>query len=141
MIGQHLGLAASSLYAKGRDEGSSFTLKRLVSIVASGETAPVKWLAAAAPGLYVAELPPGDLMETLPLGLSRAVKEFSEFLSEAAESLRDGRLSGESLSRLKKEGMEAVSIILGFVELSQQLEQRSAGSAARAEIKVGAPDV
>ena len=118
-----LGLAASSLYAKGRDEGSSFTLKHLVTVVASGETAPVKWLSAAAPGLYVADLPKAEHVEALGPGLARTVKEFGEFLAETAEAIRDGRVTGGELARIKKEGLEAAALILGIVELARKLDK------------------
>ena len=116
-----LGLAASSLYATGREEGSSCTLRHLVTIVAAGETAPVKWLAAHAPNLFVAELPKAEYVEALHEAMAKTVKEFSEFLSEAAEAISDGRLTGPELLKIRKEGAEAAAYILGFVEMARKL--------------------
>ena len=87
--------------------------------------APMHYLARELSGVYV-PLPPGAAGECeVTRALLGTVKEFGEFAVEVSESLMDGSITAEELTRINHEGQHALSAILAVMELAGKACERN----------------
>lgn len=57
------------------------------------------------------------------VALTRAVKEFGEFIAEAGADLQDGRISDNELARIEREGAQALASIQRLLSVVSGINQ------------------
>ena len=94
---------------------------------AAGTILPLVSMARAM-GCVVVPLPDPEVSdEALMAGVLTAVREFGDFVAEAAEDVRDGKIPDYQLDRIQKEGGEAIAAITAFIRLAEQVNQQQRG--------------
>lgn len=88
----------------------------------TGSDAPMHFLAREMGGVFVRlpALAEGELAPVQQQCLV-AVKEFGELVAATAEALMDGTITREERDTITKEGQEAVTAIMGLLQLVGQL--------------------
>ena len=93
----------------------------------TGSDAPLNFLARERGGVFVPVRSDATVAELGPAILS-SVKEFGDYAAEAARDIADGNIPADQLERILKEGQEAASAIVTFMELARAVHQRQCGS-------------
>jgi hypothetical protein len=95
---------------------------------ACGSDAPVEFLARERGGVFIrtpeAAAGGGELARTL----AASVKEFGEFMQEAAAGIADGQIPRDQFDRITKEGMEAVEAIMAMLKLARVTHEAQYGN-------------
>ncbi|MDE7065395.1 MAG: hypothetical protein K2O70_08005, partial [Desulfovibrionaceae bacterium] len=89
--------------------------------------APLNFLARERGGVFVPMRPDASAAELGPAVLA-SIKEFGDYAAEAAQDIADGQIPADQLQRLLKEGQEAATAIVTFMELARAVHQRQYGS-------------
>ncbi len=89
----------------------------------TGSDAPLNFLARERGGVFVPIRPDATAAELGPAILS-SVKEFGEYAAEAAQDIADGHIPADRLACIIKEGQEAATAIVTFMELVRAVHQR-----------------
>lgn len=93
----------------------------------TGSDAPLNFLARERGGVFVPVRPNAGATDLGPAILS-SVKEFGDYAAEAAQDIADGNIPAAQLARILKEGQEAATAIVTFMELARAVHQRQYGS-------------
>lgn len=86
-------------------------------------------MARARGGVYVPLVRDMKILDGSDLGQAvlSSVKEFGEYASESAASIADGRIPRDQLDRMEKEGQEAMTAIMSFLEMARRVHQEQYG--------------
>ena len=96
---------------------------------------PIKFLARQMGGVLFKDIKPSSALdpakvaEGLVKTLAESIKEFSEFCTDTATSIADGKIEQDELNRITKEGQEAVESILSMINLAKATHQAQEKSA------------
>ena len=93
----------------------------------TGSDAPLNFLARERGGVFVPMRPDATAADLGPAILN-SVKEFGDYAAEAARDIADGEIPADQLQRILKEGHEAATAIVTFLELVRVVHQRQYGS-------------
>jgi hypothetical protein len=93
--------------------------KLLALMEACASDAPLTFLARERGGVFIKLEQPAMHNSELVRSLAASIKEFGEFAAETAKNIADGDLPRDQLSRIEKEGHEAVEAIMGMVKLAR----------------------
>lgn len=93
----------------------------------TGSDAPLNFLARERGGVFV-PVPPNNNAADLAPAILASVKEFGEYAAEAARDIADGHIPAPRLARILKEGQEAATAIVTFMEMARAVHQRQYGS-------------
>lgn len=104
--------------------GCRFPLKKLIPLIrATGDFAILDHIEHSLGRVAIKMPKPGASEDHFYHLTMKAVKEFGELMSEMDASLADGRLTEREISRLKKEGYEAIQAIMSLLK---SIEKRHA---------------
>ena len=92
----------------------------------TGSDAPLNFLARERGGVFV-PIRPGATAAHLGPAILKSVREFGEYAAEAAQDIADGKIPADQLQRILKEGQEAATAIVTFMELARAVHQRQYG--------------
>lgn len=81
---------------------------------------PMHYIARELNGAFVEFSDNGNSLHCLTRGMAECVREFGEFIVQVAKSLEDGTITSEELTRIGKEGQEALTAILKVMELAKR---------------------
>ncbi|MFI3271997.1 MAG: phage regulatory CII family protein [Pseudomonadota bacterium] len=86
-------------------------------------------MARARGGVYVPLVRDMKVLDGSSLGQAvlSSVKEFGEYASESAASIADGRIPRDQLDRMEKEGQEAMTSIMSFLEMARRVHTEQYG--------------
>lgn len=93
----------------------------------TGSDAPLNFLARERGGVFVPMRPDATAADLGP-AILKSVREFGEYAAEAAQDIADGKIPADQLQRILKEGQEAATAIVTFMELARAVHQRQYGS-------------
>jgi len=93
----------------------------------TGSDAPLNFLARERGGVFVPLRPDATAADLGP-AILKSVREFGEYAAEAAQDIADGKIPADQLQRILKEGQEAATAIVTFMELARAVHQRQYGS-------------
>ncbi len=89
-------------------------------MIAAGSDAPMHFLAREMGGVFI-RLPGGAGAEhPLTEQVLRSVKEFGDLMSQCAEALADGRITGEERDRITREGHEVLTAVVTLLQVVGQ---------------------
>mgnify|MGYP001063823807 CR=1 FL=1 len=83
----------------------------------TGSDAPLHFLARERGGVFVKLPPLGGGLAPVQEQCLLAVREFGELIGSTAEAIMDGSLSAEDKGRIRREGHEAVTAIMGLLKM------------------------
>ena len=63
--------------------------------------------------------------------LARSIREFGEFISTAADAVDDGRVTANELSRIEREGADALAAIQHLLRAARELHEQSVPASLR----------
>ena len=92
----------------------------------TGSDAPLNFLARERGGVFVPMRPDATAADLGP-AILKSVREFGEYTAEAAQDIADGKIPADQLQRILKEGQEAATAIVTFMELARAVHQRQYG--------------
>ena len=92
----------------------------------TGSDAPLNFLARERGGVFVPMRPDATAADLGP-AILKSVREFGEYAAEAAQDIADGKIPADQLQRILKEGQEAATAIVTFMELARAVHQRQYG--------------
>lgn len=92
----------------------------------TGSDAPLNFLARERGGVFVPMRPDATAADLGP-AILQSVREFGEYAAEAAQDIADGKIPADQLQRILKEGQEAATAIVTFMELARAVHQRQYG--------------
>ena len=92
----------------------------------TGSDAPLNFLARERGGVFVPMRPEATAADLGP-AILKSVREFGEYAAEAAQDIADGKIPADQLQRILKEGQEAATAIVTFMELARAVHQRQYG--------------
>lgn len=124
-IEDRMGLPHKFLYRYGDlKQAAMINIERLVQFTwCCGDTRPMAALCRAVGGVFLPGKPLEQGKEHLAL---KAVKEFSELMSEYSSDILDGKISAKELARLEREAMQAQLAIAGLVQAARDNCSKSA---------------
>lgn len=93
----------------------------------TGSDTPLNFLARERGGVFVPMRADATAADLAPAILT-SVKEFGEYAAEASRDIIDGKIPADQLERILKEGHEAATAIVTFMELARVVHQRQYGS-------------
>ena len=123
-IEDRMNLPHKFLYRYGDlKQSAMINLERLVQLtLISGDTRPMAALCRAVGGVFLHARPLEQGKEMLAL---KAVKEFSELMSEYSKDVRDGKICAKELARLDREAMQAQLAIAGLLQAARDNYSKS----------------
>jgi hypothetical protein len=80
---------------------------------------PMHFLARELGGVFLRTPEPATGGGELALTLASSAREYAEFMQESAASIADGKIPADQLSRMTKEGHEAVEAIMTMLRLAR----------------------
>lgn len=98
----------------------------------AGTDAPLHFLARQRGGVYLSITEPAAGGSELAASLAVTVREYSEFLNECAASIADGDIPSDQLTRMNKEGQEAIEAIMAMLKLARITHEAQYGRKANA---------
>lgn len=93
----------------------------------TGSLEPVKFQCRQLGGSFIPLPETAPTPRGLVCGLASSIKEFSEFTSQTAASIADGNVTRDQLSRIEKEGYEAIEGILAMMKLARTTHEEKYG--------------
>lgn len=130
-IGELVGKPYNTLMSElGRQPGHKLDADLVLPLCdIVGPKMPMDFLARRLGGSFVllpdaSACPDAALVQTL----ADSVKEFGEFAAETASSIADGDIPLGQLSRIDKEGHEAIESIMAMMRLARQTHEKQYGN-------------
>lgn len=93
----------------------------------SGSDAPLHFLAREAGGVFIRLPEAAETSADLICSLAESVREFGEYAAETARDFSDGDVTVEQLTRIEKEGDEAIEAILRVKKMARATHERQYG--------------
>ncbi|WP_411330114.1 phage regulatory CII family protein [Desulfovibrio desulfuricans] len=118
LVGKEYPTLASELSQQPGHKLGAETMLQLMLTTDGRE--PIHYMARELGGAFVEFPLTGNSLHCLTRGMAECVKEFGEFIVSVAKSLEDGTISSEELTRIGKEGQEALTAILKVMELAKR---------------------
>ena len=128
-IAEDIGKPYATLMSElSRQPGHKFGADLLLPLMQeTGSDRPLHFLARQMGGVYIS-LPKSAVGENeLIQALTSSIKEFSEFATESATDIADGKIPQEQLARILKEGHEAVTAFMGVLQLAEKVNAEQNG--------------